>query len=39
MSTPVSADQPTTSRDWGYSRGWRRFSVIVLRPLLMAAMK
>ncbi len=39
MSTGNGADQPQASRDWGYSRGWRRFSVIVLRPLLMLAMK
>jgi 1-acyl-sn-glycerol-3-phosphate acyltransferase len=39
MSTPNSADQPQASREWGYSRGWRRFSVIVLRPLLMLLMK
>ncbi len=44
MSTPASAgqggrpprghDQPTSSRAWGYSRGWRLFTVAVLRPLL-----
>jgi hypothetical protein len=39
MSTPNSPGQPRASREWGYSRGWRRFSVIVLRPLLMLAMK
>jgi 1-acyl-sn-glycerol-3-phosphate acyltransferase len=39
MSTGNGADQPKTSRDWGYSRGWRRFSVIILRPLLMLLMK
>jgi len=32
-------DQPTAIGPWGYSRGWRRFSVVVLRPVLMAAMK
>ena len=39
MSTGNSTDQPKASREWGYSRGWRRFSVIVLRPLLMLLMK
>ena len=39
MSTGNSAGQPQASREWGYSRGWRRFSVIVLRPLLMLVMK
>jgi 1-acyl-sn-glycerol-3-phosphate acyltransferase len=44
MSTPASAgqggrpprghDQPTSSRAWGYSRGWRVFTVAILRPLL-----
>jgi len=32
MSTAVSADQPTASRDWGDSRGWPLFSVIIGRP-------
>jgi 1-acyl-sn-glycerol-3-phosphate acyltransferase len=35
----MSADQPRASRPWGYSRGWRLFSVIILRPLLVLAMK
>jgi len=39
MSTGNGANQPKTRRDWGYSRGWRRFSVIILRPLLMLLMK
>jgi 1-acyl-sn-glycerol-3-phosphate acyltransferase len=39
MSTADGADQPKARREWGYSRGWRRFSVIVLRPVFMAAMK
>src|SRR6516165_6649991 len=39
MSTRNGADQPKASREWGYSRGWRRFSVIILRPLLMLLMK
>jgi 1-acyl-sn-glycerol-3-phosphate acyltransferase len=44
MSTPSSAGQgarpprehaqPTSSRAWGYSRGWRLFTVLILRPLL-----
>jgi 1-acyl-sn-glycerol-3-phosphate acyltransferase len=32
MSTGTSVDQPTVLREWGYSRGWRRFSEIILRP-------
>jgi 1-acyl-sn-glycerol-3-phosphate acyltransferase len=39
MSTGNSVDQSKASREWGYSRGWRRFSVIILRPLLMLVMK
>ena len=39
MSTGKAAGQPTAIREWGYSRGWRRFSVIILRPLLMLLMK
>src|SRR5260370_36393610 len=39
MSTADSASQPTTSRDWGYSRAWRLVSVIILRPLLRLLMK
>jgi 1-acyl-sn-glycerol-3-phosphate acyltransferase len=49
MSTPPSAgqgqspprghDQPTSSRAWGYSRGWRLFTVTVLRVLLRLVMK
>jgi len=39
MSTANTADQPTASREWGYSRGWRLFSVIILRPLLRLPMK
>jgi 1-acyl-sn-glycerol-3-phosphate acyltransferase len=35
----MSADQPRASRPWGYSRGWRLFSVIILRPLITLAMK
>jgi hypothetical protein len=34
MSTPSAADQPTSGRGRGYSRGWRLFTVILLRPLL-----
>jgi 1-acyl-sn-glycerol-3-phosphate acyltransferase len=36
MSTGTSADQPTVLREWGYSRGWRRFTEIILRPGLRA---
>jgi 1-acyl-sn-glycerol-3-phosphate acyltransferase len=36
MSSPDGAGQPTSYR---YSRGWRRFSVIVLRPGLRLLMK
>jgi 1-acyl-sn-glycerol-3-phosphate acyltransferase len=39
MSTDRSGDQPRAGRPWGYSRGWRLFSVIILRPLFMLAMK
>ncbi|MBV9205051.1 MAG: 1-acyl-sn-glycerol-3-phosphate acyltransferase [Actinobacteria bacterium] len=39
MSTANTADQPTASREWGYSRGWRLFSVIILRLLLRLLMK
>jgi 1-acyl-sn-glycerol-3-phosphate acyltransferase len=39
MSTPNSADKPTASREWGYSRGWRLFSVIILWPLLKLLMR
>lgn len=35
----MSTAQPTASREWGYSRGWRLFSVIILRPLLRLLMK
>jgi 1-acyl-sn-glycerol-3-phosphate acyltransferase len=30
----MSTDQPTVPREWGYSPGWRLFTVIILRPLL-----
>jgi 1-acyl-sn-glycerol-3-phosphate acyltransferase len=39
QTPPRGRGQPQAGREWGYSRGWRRFSVIVLRPLLMLAMK
>jgi 1-acyl-sn-glycerol-3-phosphate acyltransferase len=33
--TPAKGhDQPKPGREWGYSRGWRLFTVIILRPLL-----
>src|SRR5580692_8875000 len=38
MSAPSSVGQPASSRNWGYSRGWRLFSVIVLRLLLRLLM-
>ncbi|MGH3191120.1 MAG: 1-acyl-sn-glycerol-3-phosphate acyltransferase [Streptosporangiaceae bacterium] len=34
QSPPRGHDQPTSSRAWGYSRGWRLFTVAILRPLL-----
>ena len=30
----MSSDQPTAQREWGYSPGWRLFTVTILRPLL-----
>jgi 1-acyl-sn-glycerol-3-phosphate acyltransferase len=36
---PPDGHQPTARREWGYSRGWRRFTVIILRPLLRLLMK
>jgi 1-acyl-sn-glycerol-3-phosphate acyltransferase len=39
MSTGKRAEPPQASPEWGYSPGWRRFSVIILRPLLMLVMK
>jgi 1-acyl-sn-glycerol-3-phosphate acyltransferase len=38
-STRVGADRPAAARAWGYSRGWRLFSVIILRPLLLLLMR
>jgi 1-acyl-sn-glycerol-3-phosphate acyltransferase len=38
MSAPSGTGQPASSRTWGYSRGWRLFSVIILRPLLRLLM-
>jgi 1-acyl-sn-glycerol-3-phosphate acyltransferase len=35
----MSADQPTVRREWGYSRGWRRFSQIILHPGLRALIR
>ena len=37
--TAPGGNQPTGRREWGYSRGWRRFTVIILRPLLRLLMK
>ena len=39
MSTGNSSDQPTVRREWGYSRGWRLFTVSILRPLLRLLMR
>jgi 1-acyl-sn-glycerol-3-phosphate acyltransferase len=39
MSTQNGSDQPTATREWGYSRGWRLFTVIILRPLLRLLMR
>ena len=39
MSTGNGADQPKVRREWGYSRGWRLFTVIILRPLLRLLMR
>jgi 1-acyl-sn-glycerol-3-phosphate acyltransferase len=39
MSTQNSSDQPKARPDWSYSRGWRVFSVIILRPLLRLLMR
>src|ERR1700722_3519702 len=36
MST---GDQPTARREWSYSRGWRRFSQIILHPGLRALIR
>src|ERR1700735_3366805 len=36
MST---GDQPTVRREWGYSRGWRLFSQIILHPGLRALIR
>ena len=37
MSSPAGANKATSS--YTYSRGWRLFSVIILRPLLRLLMK
>ncbi|HEY6309460.1 MAG TPA: lysophospholipid acyltransferase family protein [Streptosporangiaceae bacterium] len=34
QTPPPARTQPTASREYTYSRGWRLFSVIILRPLL-----
>jgi len=39
MSSATSADQPSARREWGYSRGWRLFTVIILWPLLRLLMR
>jgi 1-acyl-sn-glycerol-3-phosphate acyltransferase len=37
--TPPPGNQPTVRREWGYSRGWRLFTVAILRPLLRLLMR
>ena len=37
--TLPDGNQPTARREWGYSRGWRLFTVIILRPLLRLLMR
>ena len=37
--TPPDGNQPTARREWGYSRGWRLFTVIILWPLLRLLMR
>src|SRR5260370_4487997 len=39
MSSANSSAQARAGREWGYSRGWRLFSVIILRPLVRLLMK
>jgi 1-acyl-sn-glycerol-3-phosphate acyltransferase len=39
MSAENGGDQATVRREWGYSRGWRLFTVIILRPLLRLLMR
>ena len=39
QAPPAARDQPTARREWGYSRGWRLFTVIILRPLLKLLMR
>jgi 1-acyl-sn-glycerol-3-phosphate acyltransferase len=39
QTPPRGHDQPTPSRGWGYSRGWRLFILIILRPLLRLLMR
>ena len=37
--TPPSGNQPTVPAEWRYSRGWRLFTVIILRVLLRPLMR
>jgi 1-acyl-sn-glycerol-3-phosphate acyltransferase len=37
--TPPHGNQAKAGREWGYSRGWRLFTVIILRPLLRLLMR
>ena len=39
QTPPAAHDQPTARREWGYSRGWRLFTVINLWPLLRLLMR
>jgi len=39
QAPPAAQDQPTARREWGYSRGWRLFTVIILWPLLRLLMR
>ena len=38
-ASTAAQDQPTARREWGYSRGWRLFTVIILWPLLRLLMR
>jgi 1-acyl-sn-glycerol-3-phosphate acyltransferase len=38
MRVPPSAGPPASNRIWSYSRSWRLFAVIILRPLLRLLM-
>ena len=38
-SAPLPGDQPKATREWGYSRGWRVFSLFILLPGLRLLMR